>query len=345
MVVGDSISQGLEGDYTWRYRLAQHLGASGGVDFVGPWTGTNRLPSAVADDYPRTRTPAAVDAAYRPGIRFDSAHYASWGRAMHETKDTIRGVVEAQQPDYLLVELGFNDLAWGINNPAGLLNDMRTFVTQARAARPDIRFLIANVPHRSPLDIVATLPGMTNDYNDRLATVLHGLNTQASPISLVDIEGPLDPAADTYDGVHPNGVGEYKIAKAFAEALSTRFGVGGAFGAIPGDVPGPAPAAPGSVTVTATPAGLTVAWPHSFGAAGYWLYQRDATAGSAWERLPLVIPADSWKLSSVVTGHTYEFRVAAARGDAESARSPTGSAVASTTTAATAASHPRTATS
>ena len=29
MVVGDSISQGSSGDYTWRYRLAKHLTANG----------------------------------------------------------------------------------------------------------------------------------------------------------------------------------------------------------------------------------------------------------------------------------------------------------------------------
>jgi hypothetical protein len=37
MVVGDSISQGSAGDFTWRYRLDRHLaGAGAAVDFVGP---------------------------------------------------------------------------------------------------------------------------------------------------------------------------------------------------------------------------------------------------------------------------------------------------------------------
>src|SRR5689334_18678425 len=46
MIVGDSISEGLEDDFTWRYRLQQHLSQSGcpAVDFVGGYSGTNRLP-------------------------------------------------------------------------------------------------------------------------------------------------------------------------------------------------------------------------------------------------------------------------------------------------------------
>lgn len=41
MIVGDSISQGHEGDWTWRYRLWQWVNAQGvPVDFVGPYAGT-----------------------------------------------------------------------------------------------------------------------------------------------------------------------------------------------------------------------------------------------------------------------------------------------------------------
>ena len=41
MVVGDFISQGYAGDYTWRYRLWEWLRAGAvDVDFVGPYSGT-----------------------------------------------------------------------------------------------------------------------------------------------------------------------------------------------------------------------------------------------------------------------------------------------------------------
>lgn len=41
MVVGDSITQGREGDWTWRYRLWQWFQGEGvAVNFVGPFKGT-----------------------------------------------------------------------------------------------------------------------------------------------------------------------------------------------------------------------------------------------------------------------------------------------------------------
>jgi hypothetical protein len=46
MVVGDSLTQGFEGDYTWRYRLWEWFSSQRlAVDFVGPFMGTR--PQAV----------------------------------------------------------------------------------------------------------------------------------------------------------------------------------------------------------------------------------------------------------------------------------------------------------
>lgn len=42
MIVGNSISQGFEGDWTWRYRIWEWFQSEGvAVDFVGPYTGTH----------------------------------------------------------------------------------------------------------------------------------------------------------------------------------------------------------------------------------------------------------------------------------------------------------------
>ncbi|HWS35676.1 MAG TPA: hypothetical protein VN408_23420 [Actinoplanes sp.] len=92
MAVGDSISQGIEGDFTWRYRLTEHLGSGAAVDIVGPWTGTTKLPAEVAGG-------PAHDGAYRPGISFDSANLAQWGWQMHLAKDVLGGHVATYQPD------------------------------------------------------------------------------------------------------------------------------------------------------------------------------------------------------------------------------------------------------
>lgn len=56
MIVGDSISQGRTGDYTWRYRLWEWFNGEGvAVNFVGPYAGTApQLPGQ-----PRTPPPLA----------------------------------------------------------------------------------------------------------------------------------------------------------------------------------------------------------------------------------------------------------------------------------------------
>src|SRR5262245_45869916 len=63
LIVGDSISQGHEGDFTWRYRFAEHLRIAGAApDFVGPWTGTNKLPAAYPPGWPDTSVPVHTGA-------------------------------------------------------------------------------------------------------------------------------------------------------------------------------------------------------------------------------------------------------------------------------------------
>jgi lysophospholipase L1-like esterase len=222
MIVGDSISHGAEGDHTWRYRLSQHFGEHDVVvRFVGPWTGTWVPPEPGGGELAEF----AHDAQARPG-RYprgagfgDGLHYARWGRKLHEAKDGIRSAVAACRPDHLLVALGFNDLAWGTSGPAGLLADLEIFVGRARQARPRLRFLIANVVHRTPLDAHPHLGPLITAYNRSLPAALAAMSTPRSPIIPVDLARLYDPYSDAYDGLHPNGIGELKIAGAFAEAF------------------------------------------------------------------------------------------------------------------------------
>ncbi|WP_433387142.1 GDSL-type esterase/lipase family protein [Micromonospora sp. KLBMP9576] len=316
MVVGDSISQGLEGDYTWRYRLAQHLKAAGrDVTFVGPYRGTTRLPRSQPANYPEQSAPPYFNGVYRDGLTFDSDHFAQWGRQAHQAKDDIRDRVSQYQPDYLLVELGFNDLGWGVSNPDGLIADMRSLIANARSNKHNIRILVSNVPQRTPLDVQPDLGTKISAYNAKLGPALQALNTSVSPVRLVDFATSYDPYADAYDGLHPNPQGEHKIARAFANVLSSQFQVGATYSIPSGSIPALVPSVPSWMRATNTAAGIALEWQHSFGAGGYWLYQRDATAGEAFQRLPLQIPSDSWSAKWVIPGHTYEFYVVATRGD------------------------------
>ena len=104
LVVGDSMTQGSSGDWTWRYRLWQHLAGHGvPVDFVGPrddlWDNVTGL----------FGSHAYVDPA------FDSDHAARWGRSMTLVEADkgdipIGQLVTDYHPDVVVEMLGVNDL-------------------------------------------------------------------------------------------------------------------------------------------------------------------------------------------------------------------------------------------
>jgi len=321
MVVGDSISQGMEGDYTWRYRLANHFTSTGtAVDFVGPWTGTNALQAEM-------NSGPYHSGAYRPGISFDNDNLAQWGWQMHQAKDVIASRVATYAPDYLLVELGFNDLGWGVNGPDGVLNDFEWFVYWARTAKPDIRIAVANVVHRTPIDVVPNLPSMITEYNTKLAARVGAISNFTSPVVMVDIDSPYDEYRDAYDGLHPGIRGEHVIAKAFADTVSSQLGLGAGYGAIPTSLPAPlTPGAPGSISATPVDDKVKVAWPHVFGATAYEYYQRDATVGAPFQKSVFDISAYTWTADLLPAGHRIEFYVRTRRGNWVSGASATAGA-------------------
>lgn len=324
MVVGDSISQGLEGDYTWRYRLKQHLTSSGvTADFLGPWSGTNVVPSERPSD--GSSIPARHDGDYRPGITFsDNQNLAQWGWQAAQAKWEIAENVRTYMPEYLLVELGFNDLGWGVSGPQGTVDSLRELVVNARAANPDIKILMANVPQRSPLESQPGLPDKISTFNQLLPSMASSVTTTRSPVSVVDFNAPYSYSSDSYDGLHPNVRGEFVIAKAFADALSSRLGVGSGYGAIPTSIPSDlTPSAPTGLTTQKIGMNLRVAWDHRFGVSGYRLFRRNVTTNSAWIEYTYAIAADSWTDTALAAGQTYEFKIRSARGDWSSSESGT----------------------
>ena len=340
MVVGDSISQGFEGDVTWRYDLATLESDVPGFTYVGPWTGTNSLPASLPAGWPSTPAPPIYDGAYAPGEVFpgnDSQHYAHWGWQMTQAEPDIESTVAQYQPNYLLVELGFNDLAWGIQSPQSLLSEVQDFVAQTRAANPSIHILFANVVQRSPLPAVPNLPSTITAYDQALPATLARLSTAQSPVDLVDLASPYGYVTDTYDGLHPNNIGEWVIADAFGNALSSDFGVGGGSSYLPATATDVPIANPPTPTLTPNAAGIDVSWPDEFGAEGYYLEVANLTwgqtLGSSTE-LPLPVPADSWELTQLVPGDEYEVAIQAARGNELSAWSGSAEAVAEPSTPA-----------
>jgi hypothetical protein len=84
--------------------------------------------------------------------------------------------------------LGFNDLGWFYSDAPGTIDSVDTFVTNARAANPNVQIALANIPQRSFIGGREDLVENTQIYNTLLPQYIADWTTEQSPIHLVDLE-------------------------------------------------------------------------------------------------------------------------------------------------------------
>ncbi|GGD12262.1 GDSL-type esterase/lipase family protein [Nocardioides daphniae] len=264
MVVGDSISQGSAGDFTWRYRLYTHLKASGVTpDMVGV---RRHLFDNVADSQTGPDRMAYVHP-------FDQDHAAWWGQRAADKVSQIQAEVQATQPHYLLLLMGINDVAADQDPTAAL----KQVIRNARAAKPDVRIVLGTlVPTEIELQADRTdFRDLARAANFGIVDIRDTMSTTRSPIRLAFTRTDFDPALHTYDGVHPNSRGEVRIAAAFADALAG-FGVGTSY---PRPLANPPLGPRTPPTLTSIPDGFNVdlSWSKVPGAMQYQVYRRLVT--------------------------------------------------------------------
>ncbi|WP_170201449.1 GDSL-type esterase/lipase family protein [Actinocorallia herbida] len=220
MIVGDSISHGSSGDWTWRYRLWKHLRVHGvELDLVGPRDDLDAITTAAPGD---------GDGAYADPD-FDPDHDAQWGRPFLAEKDEIESKVRVHRPDLLLVLLGINDLFWhGLPAEENEAN-VRSFVAAARRGAPGLRLVLGTVldTQRARDDVVFN--ARVSEFNRRLVLLADDLSTPGSPVAIAPTATEFVASAHTWDGTHPNPRGELRIAAAFADLLALRFALGGPY--------------------------------------------------------------------------------------------------------------------
>ena len=145
-----------------------------------------------------------------------------------------------------------------------LLN-MHLLIEEARKAKPNVKFAVADVPHRSPIAGLEGLDDMITDYNAQLRLAIPEWSGLLSPVKLVDFSGNYDcnkiACAAGYDGLHPNALGEHQIAKAFSQTL-IEYGIGKRELEIPsGDAIGYRKNdVPSNITAEPTEYGIAVTW-------------------------------------------------------------------------------------
>ncbi|KAK2606696.1 hypothetical protein N8I77_005427 [Diaporthe amygdali] len=285
LVCGDSISQGREGDFTWRYRLWEwfqnndqsssqtttttsptsqsrppqpssptassnansNINIFPSLQYVGPFNGT--LPASV-DAINVDPTNPQTWGTYHPTVSplfspgGGSSHFAVYGRPAWQDIEPLHAQITTHSPDIIVLHLGFNDIGWWGNNASDLILSIQRLVFNARLARPDIKVLIADVSHRLAVTGREDIEGTTEQYNALLDAKAAEWWTADSPVEVVKVSEVYDchttscPAG--IDGLHPNSLGDFQIARAYTQVLHDKFH----YGAAPLEVP-PANTIPG----------------------------------------------------------------------------------------------------
>ena len=284
LIIGDSMTQGSAGDWSWRYRLAKHLtdhGAS--FDLVGH-----------RDDLYDNVAGVWGSHAYVDPV-FDQVHSARWGMKLADLEVPIGTLVSTYHPDVVLAMLGDNDLSAGTTptQVGALLEDL---VDDARASQPGVAVVLGHDPrpHTQP-----NSPALNAEIDARAAA----LDTPSARVVVANTDAGYDDLQDTWDGAHPNARGELKIAAAFENALHQVDAAFPAAGPIPTVPLGPR--IPPVLSATAGVGTVQLSWIRSPGSQKSDVYARDVTAGGPFQK----VASDQTGTAYTVAGLTAQHQV------------------------------------
>jgi lysophospholipase L1-like esterase len=206
LLTGDSITQGFNGDYTWRYRLYKEFQRQGvPVNFVGSKRSPVVKPGYSSSQY--------------ADPRFDTDHFAKGGSTLLEHVGWITQELRDQNPDVVVLEAGINDLRNG-RMPAEVNNRLNDWITNVRAVQPTVPIVITPVLGAIDYDR-PWLADRIKMYNDLQRATIQARNASEPTITLADTSGGWNPSVHTAENLHPNATGETIIAQHVAETFHT----------------------------------------------------------------------------------------------------------------------------
>ncbi|MBT8248827.1 MAG: hypothetical protein KJN81_01085 [Acidimicrobiia bacterium] len=212
MPVGDSITEGNPGEYTYRYFLYRELvGAGYPIDMIGSRTGVC-CDGAPADP------------------NFDQDHQAWSGATSDEIAGRVRESEARYRPGIAILHVGTNDI-WG-PPPPGVPGDdpnspntsydidasranMLDLIASLRRSNPDVDIVLSTL---IPCDLGLVCSERIPELNNMIRSLVKPLSTDRSRIVLVDLDGVVG-IDDLVDGVHPGRNGQAAMARAYDEAV------------------------------------------------------------------------------------------------------------------------------
>lgn len=203
LFTGDSVTHGVDGDYSYRLRVWEEFQRQGvAVDFVG---------SRDTPYYPAGGQPASY---LEP---FDSDHFALGATWLSTQAEVIGAEVEKQQPDVVVELLGINDLRNG-RTAEETAESLARWMGAVRTARPGTQVVLMQIPP-VPADMGAwgaELPRF-NELMEQVAATER--RDHQTVVEIARTTDGWDSMLMAYDAVHLSATGETFFAQRIAQAL------------------------------------------------------------------------------------------------------------------------------
>ncbi|MBT1700332.1 hypothetical protein KK083_25825 [Fulvivirgaceae bacterium PWU4] len=197
MPLGNSITQSEYTHLSYRYYLWQKLKAANvNFDFVGSMN-TNYLGSPVY-----------------PDPSFDRDHEGHW---LYRADSLLLGLPQwltGYVPDVVLMHAGTNDVLQN-QTTASTVQELKSIIDVIRARNPNVTILLAKLigtTRSANTGIIA--------LNNQMDGIAAEKSTGASRVIVVDQYTGFNPVTDTQEGIHPNAIGEEKMAQKWFEAIT-----------------------------------------------------------------------------------------------------------------------------
>lgn len=361
MIAGDSITNASAGDYTWPYWLWRNqVDASKNVEFVGRFQDTIIANTLVQGSRAYLDCDFDQDHEARPGVKLwtarpqNSGTY-SFGTAANTNPSAVapfysgydtwmQGAAATHVPDVIVLFAGANDLVFTTDEPTAsmtaqqradfVIGNLKNVIDEARQGSPGVDIVLTTVPAATTASVL---------YNQQLPSVVTAKNGIPDAESKVVLATLPSWSAHSWDGLHPDAVGEVAIAAAIADKLHALDSA--AFAPKPSPLPTPAigPRFPASISaVVSGDNKVKLDWTYPPGADRARVWVRSAAGGSWQLKADLVkltlrdaypnegtatcaVPCTTYTVSGLSGGTTYEFKVQLGKGHAiapESAVAP-----------------------
>jgi lysophospholipase L1-like esterase len=212
--LGDSITDGDAHHDSYRRELWHLLRVAGlNADFIG-----SRRLNGYFDDRPPH---ADFDQDHEGHRGWTSGDIIAGPSGWDEQRGNLREWLKAYTPDIVLLHIGTGDVL-NCTSVAEIVRNVQNIVELIRRDNPRARIFVAQI---IPVGDAAQL-GFADTYcpgGRKLNESVRDLNTELAATlpqdMVVDLYREIDPGTDLEDGIHPNALGEQKLAQAWFTVL------------------------------------------------------------------------------------------------------------------------------